>query len=1045
MTTSAEFRKITQKLSDTSWAASEESVGGVSMAVLVRRVERPENAPKHAPVKTVKEAREALKSITLFEKRDGKNSKKQPLTRENAFRPKSPMGMESGLAGTDRPSVLDPELKFFPPAERSGAGVSPAERSEAGNQIPGPESLGCDDSSDGGSASSVQFGDLNTVKAMSTDEFRVVIGFDTEFTEIKDERGSVVGRQIDSYQFSCVNPADPGVRFDVVLLPLVPGERVAVESALAVVLRESELWRFFGLPSPAGVPRRDFWVSGDGDYKKSVDRLYKDHRVSIVLAGHFLKADLTAFKRPQRRGDGDGRYEDILRRVTSAGGGFVSLKPIRMIDRPGSRGTWERWLPLSITVRDTMTQSASGSLAELGESCGVPKLDVGEQISNMTQMRDENLVEFLEYGANDSVIVLEYLAALWGLNIEPPVTLSGGGARALRAGVKSYWGDPGMSNAAFTARFQGLVRVKETDEVSDDGLSFYSVRSMTPVDGDANAVHSAFKHAFHGGLNASYVIGSVPGRTFDHDIQSAYPTAMASIFDVDYEAGVIEEVIKDRELEKSDFPLGFATPLVAYVSWEFPEGVNPCLPVRVGQSIIYPRTSVGAGASLGDGMEGTDYAGFEGAWCAGSELALALELGAKVRVQIGYRLKVLEIERDGKREASRSMRYALRQMVEDRDTAKKLWGPKSLEDLTIKIATNSCYGKLGQDVADRSGWNAWAEEMENIGGSSVTSPYHAAMTTSLTRALLLAMSNEVDMHSTTTDGFIAPNESVEEYDCFGLADVFRDSREALVDDRTVWEVKHQQDDLLNLTTRGNASLQDGGVLAKAGLKTPAHIERGSSEERKWFVELAVSREGKVPNPHVRFPSFRELSRSEDRVDFGPVSACPEISLDFDMKRKPLVEDGWSAEVLGHEVFCFRTVPWEDVEEYQRGREIARTIARGRPGTTGENRPTGCLRTRDDWMTWKARFEASGGRRIRTAGSALLTELVAAHKEGLVEVPVLAGKFTVDEKIVWLCSLGYGEFTRAQWDHMSKRDRRARVLVDVDVDKLKEVVETLPEW
>ncbi|MDK7748882.1 hypothetical protein QP572_00725 [Brevibacterium sp. UMB10442] len=1043
MTTTAEFRKITQKVSDTSWTASEESVGGVSMAVLVRRVERPENAPKHAPVTDTKQAIEALRRDTLSGKCVTKNSEKQPLTRQNAFRPKSPMGRETGLAGTDRASFLDPELKIFPPAERSGAGVSPAERSEAGNQIPGPESPGRGDSSDEGSASSVQFGDLSTVRAMGTGEFRVVIGFDTEFTEIKDKRGNDAGRRIDSYQFSCVNPVEPGVRFDIVLLPLVPGERVAVESALAVVLRESGMWTFFGLPSPAGVPRRDFWVSGD--YKKSVDRLYKDHRVSIVLAGHFLKADLTTFKRPQRRGDGDGRYEDILRRVTSAGGGLVSLKPIRMMARSGPHGFGERWLPFSITVRDTMTQSASGSLAELGESCGVPKLDVGEQISNMAQMRDENLVEFLEYGANDAVIVLEYLSALWGLNVEPPVTLSGGGARALRAGVKSYWGDPEMSNAAFTARFQGLVRVKETEEVSDDGLSFYSVRSMTPVDGDANAVHSAFKHAFHGGLNASYVIGSVPGRTFDHDIQSAYPTAMASIFDVDYEAGVIEEVIKDRELKKSDFPLGFATPLVAYVSWEFPEGVNPCLPVRVGQSIIYPRTSVGAGASLGDGMEGTGYQGFEGAWCAGPELALALKLGAKVHVQIGYRLKVLEIERDGQREASRSMRHALRRMIEDRDTAKKIWGKKSLEELTLKIATNSCYGKLGQDVADRSGWNAWAEEMESIGGSSVTSPYHAAMTTSLTRALLLAISNELDVLSTTTDGFIARNESVEGYDCFGLADVFRDSREALVGDRTVWEVKHEQDDLLNLTTRGNASLQDGGVLAKAGLKTPAHIERGSSEEREWFVELAVSREGKVPNPHVRFPSFRELSRSEDRVDFGPVSACPEISLDFDMKRKPLVEDGWTAEVLGHEVYCFRTVPWEDVEEYQRGREIARTIARGRPGTTGENRPTGCLRTRDDWMTWKARFEASGGRRIRTAGSALLTELVAAHKEGLIEVPVLAGKFTVDEKIVWLCSLGYGEFTRAQWDHMSKRDRRARVLADVEVDKLKEVVETLPEW
>lgn len=101
------------------------------------------------------------------------------------------------------------------------------------------------------------------------------------------------------------------------------------------------------------------------------------------------------------------------------------------------------------------------------------------------------------------------------------------------------------------------------------------------------------------------------------------------------------------------------------------------------------------------------------------------------------------------------MRAALRQMVKDRETAKKVFGKGSLEDKTIKAATNSGYGKLAQDVSERSGWDAWSEEMASIGGSAVTSPYHAAMTTSLVRALLLAMANEVEMISVTTDGFIA--------------------------------------------------------------------------------------------------------------------------------------------------------------------------------------------------------------------------------------------------------------------------------------------------
>lgn len=984
MSVTDEFKRVAEEVRGTAWHASQETISGVETAVLTRRIQR-------APGGGSKLAQLEESCDTEVGNRVTEKLEKCALNRENLFRPKSPMG-EGHWPGRKA-------------GQRARADMAAA---------PG-------------------FGDLPTVRAMSTNQFAPVVAFDTEFTYLDD--GS---RRIDSYQFSLVDPENSDWRVDVVLLPLVDG-RLAIEDSLAVVVRESGLWRVAGLQDWRGVPRRDFWVTGN--YRASMMALYKKHRIQIVLAGHYLPADLTTFARPVRQ-RGDGRYDDILRRVTSASGGLVSLKPIRMVRRTDEHGSGSRWLPLSITVRDTMGQSAPGmkSLEALGAVCGVPKLSVGDAIADMTGLRRDRLVEFLEYGANDSVIVLEYLTALWGIDAVPPVTLSGGGAHALRAGIKKCWGIV-PSNAEFMARFQGLVRIDNGETTDDDGLSYYSVRSLTPVDGDANQVHSAFKKAFHGGWNSALRLGSFPTPTFDHDIQSAYPTAMACVVDVDFEKGCIEEVIKDRELTTSDFPLGVVTPLVAYVSWEFPEGVEPCLPVRVGQSIIYPRTSAGAGAAQGEGMEEVDFKSFDGAWCCGPELSLALSLGARVNVQIGYRLRVFQ--HDGG--PSRSMRAAVRQMVEDRATAKRVWGTGSLVEQMIKVATNSCYGKLAQDVAERSGWNAWAEEMESIGGSAVTSPYHAAMITSLVRALLLGMANQIKLISVTTDGFIALEDDVEGFECFGHAEVFRDARHALVGDSTVWEVKHRQDDLVNLTTRGNVSARDGGVLAKAGLKTPRGIERGSLEERRWFRDVAVSRRGKIPNEYTAFPSFRELSRSTNRLDFAPVDRAPEVSLDFDMKRRPDLDTMRVDVVDGYELAGFETSPWDNVVEYSRAREIARHIAAFRPGTTGENRPTGCLRTREEWMTWKRRYNSSEGRRIRTAESALLTELVAAHKEGLITLPALAARVPVSQKLEWLSSLGYGEFSRAQWDHMSKRSRRARVLVDVDLATLAEIVEELPEW
>lgn len=53
--------------------------------------------------------------------------------------------------------------------------------------------------------------------------------------------------------------------------------------------------------------------------------------------------------------------------------------------------------------------------------------------------------------------------------------------------------------------------------------------------------------------------------------------------------------------------------------------------------------------------------------------------------------------------------------------------------------------------------------------------------------------------------------------------------------------------------------------------------------------------------------------------------------------------------------------------------------------------------------------------------------------------------SVDQKLIWLSSLGMGDFSRAQWDHMSKRERRARVLADADLAAVQRFVDELPHW
>ncbi len=91
-----------------------------------------------------------------------------------------------------------------------------------------------------------------------------------------------------------------------------------------------------------------------------------------------------------------------------------------------------------------------------------------------------------------------------------------------------------------------------------------------------------------------------------------------------------------------------------------------------------------------------------------------------------------------------------------------------------------------------------------LGASAITSPIHACLTTAGVRCCLLAAMNQMHMlgyvtYSCTTDGFIsnATENVVTNLDLFGFADLFESARVALVNDPTMWAVKHHQSDLLN--------------------------------------------------------------------------------------------------------------------------------------------------------------------------------------------------------------------------------------------------------
>lgn len=849
------------------------------------------------------------------------------------------------------------------------------------------------------------FGDLPSVRAMGTGRRAIVVGFDTEFTTTDG------GRLIDSYQFAVPDPVDPSFMVEVVILPLT-GDRVSLHGALWEVVVAAELWRSPLAPvikdggaqrvalGPLGVARADFWTADPDERREALAKL----KLPLVLACHFGSADLTAFR-------ADGRVGDHLTRLTSAAGGLVTLLPFRSQRQGDGHGKF--WQSLSISVRDTMAHAPAGkkSLKDLGQACGVSKIEVPDGwIADMSGYRAQHLTDFLEYGINDSVIVVEYLARLWGDGVLPPITLSGGAASALVDSGKAYFGL--STSGEFRRVFAGLVDEDEgVDAIEEeDRLTFYAKRGRNPVDGAAAQLSSAFARGYHGGLNSCPMPGYYPFPTVDIDAQNAYPTAMACVEDLDWEAGAIEEVFHETWLARETVPSP-TTPFVGFVSFTFPhDTVHPCLPVVADGTLVYPRTS-----------EGT-----AGTWVCGPELWLALQLGAEAHCQIGFLGRVLDGPDGGR---SLSLRRGVKQLIDDRNAAKHLFGKGSIEELTLKTGVNSVYGKTAQDVAEQRAWNAHEQAMDAVGGSSITSPYHAAMTTSLVRAQLLATMNQLHnvgraVYSVTTDGFItnATCDEVNSLDLYGLAPVLAEAREALTGDSTIWEAKHSQDDLVNFTTRGNVSLSLGGVCAHNGLKAPRGITTDSIEDREFLLRAVATRDGRVPNPYTRFPSFQELSRKEDRRDFIPSLVNRSVSMDHDLKRRPVLSSMKSEWVplpdgSRHEMATFVTEPWETLEDCLRAREIAREMAE-----------TGCLRTVAQCRAWDIKFTHGKGRRITTPQRAVLMSLVMAHRQGVVTIPTLADRqLSVAERLEWLSKWGLGTVSRGDWDNARRPERASQML------------------
>ncbi|WP_248922083.1 hypothetical protein [Olsenella intestinalis] len=932
--------------------------------------------------------------------------------------------------------------------------------------------------------------DLETLKLVKRDSLRLVIALDTEFYYPNPES---LERMMLTWQVAFADPRDPGEIHELVFASN-NGERIGFGAMHSYIISRfglENVLRDLGLTKcpPSGyqykdsrrwdVPKVDtkglLWADraqnpddwgsftsfedacdacGDPAFKRAYDELkshdrpsahrlevdwgtqeylglagyrndYSDfHRdkrhVPITVLCHAGKADLSAF-------DLSGRSceKDIMRRVSDVQGGLVTIRTFQMNPRHSVK--WWRFYPLSVEVRDTMCYAPSGlkSLDALGRTIGVPKreLSSGYSKDDMLSYLVGDPLSFLDYASQDSLVTLGYAGKLFEFNRAMPVTASAAAASVAKNVIQQE--HDLNSNSEFDQWFRGLVSVDEGMVMDQKTGKLRPDRRLEPLNDDCGLLQVYARQSYKGGLNGCSFVGWVDTLTHDLDLESAYLTAMALVFDIDWGSPrpIAREWI-DEWMRSQDFVTPM-DPIFAYVDrFEFPPDCPyPCIPIVVGGKPVYPL-------SLGER---------DGVYVTGVEIWLALQLGARVHVRRAV-LGTYRTDGDGK--PTRSLFDASHAFVRDRSLVKSHLGSQpelGVFEQLLKTMGNSLYGKTAQNVLEKSSWNALKQEMENMGCSALTSPTHCSMTTAIVRCTLLAAMNELDLqgrktYSYTTDGMItdATADEVNGLTLFGLEPYLRAARMDLVGDGTVWAEKHEQDSFLNLTTRGNVAPVEGGVCAHNSYKSC--FEKDSLGDRLHFLHICLTRTGRVECTHDSWPSFKDMSGKESRVDFNVHRKTRHLSMDFDLKRKPdessVVTVHPSLYGETYEVANVETLPYKTPEEfewwYKRGRSCR------------------CLRTEGEWRTLfgKVRLNPSetAKRNVRDWDWSRIMTCVMGHRLGVWRIPTLDDpSLTVDEKCDWINTFNESKtrFKKCNWKNANKQQRQSQMLPREDViDLLK---------
>ena len=196
-----------------------------------------------------------------------------------------------------------------------------------------------------------------------------------------------------------------------------------------------------------------------------------------------------------------------------------------------------------------------------------------------------------------------------------------------------------------------------------------------------------------------------------------------------------------------------------------------------------------------------------------------------------------------------------------------------------------------------------------------------------------------------------------------------------------------------------------------------------------------------------FAKFKEIARRDNRVDFFVVDQQRALSMDFDLKRKPIRSSLYSANPTinkkVYEIGCFDTEPYDTIAEYEHYKAVGRNMK--------------VLRTFKNWVMFFDKIEAKqdGTRRIvRDLEWSMVFSCVMAFRlkvpmsfngDQPVNIPFLSSnEHSVEEKCDWINQFNHSQkvFGLNDWKNSRKQIRISQMLPE---EMFSDLLQSMMEW